>query len=122
GDVAIDMIAGPSEICVIADETADPGLTAADLLSQAEHDEHAQAICITTSQQLAQEVQKEIEIQLTSLVRKEIIERSLADYGGIFVVDTLAEGFELVNKMAPEHLQLLLHNPDEHIHSVRHAG
>lgn len=122
GDVAIDMIAGPSEICIVADETVDPKLVAADLLSQAEHDEHAQATCITTSQQLAQKVQKEINTQLISLERKAIIEQSLANYGSIMVVDTLAEAFELVNKIAPEHLQLLMQNPGEHVHSVHHAG
>lgn len=122
GDVAIDMIAGPSEICVVADETADPELVAADLLSQAEHDEHAQAVCVTTSHWLAKEVQKEIGTQSNSLERKAIIEQSLADHGSIIVVDTLAEAFELVNKLAPEHLQLLIQNAGEHVHSIHHAG
>lgn len=122
GDVAIDMIAGPSEICVVADETADPQLVAADLLSQAEHDEHAQAICITTSHWLAEEVQKEIETQTNSLERKAIIEQSLANHGSIIFVDTLVEVFELVNDIAPEHLQLFIKNPEEHVHSIHHAG
>lgn len=122
GDVAIDMIAGPSEICVVADETADPKLVAADLLSQAEHDEHAQAICITTNHRMAQEVQKEIKTQVQSLERKAIIEQSLTNYGSIMVVDTLTEIFALVNEIAPEHLQLLMQNPEEHIHAIHHAG
>ncbi|MEN1968452.1 histidinol dehydrogenase [Lentibacillus sp. N15] len=122
GDVAIDMIAGPSEICIVADKTADPRFVAADLLSQAEHDERARAICITTSQQIAEEVQKEIEIELATLDRKQIIQQSLNQCGSIVLVQDLAEAFEVVNAIAPEHLELLIQNPAEHTHLVQHAG
>ena len=89
GDVAIDMIAGPSEICVVADETAVPSYVAADLLSQAEHDEQATAICITTSKAFAEELQIEVEKQTNLLERKAIIEKSIADNGRIVLVDSL---------------------------------
>ena len=94
GDVAIDMIAGPSEICVVADDSAVPRYVAADLLSQAEHDEQATAICITTSQTFAEELQSEVKGQMALLERQSIIEQSIADNGRIIVVNSLDEAFE----------------------------
>lgn len=122
GDVAIDMIAGPSEITVVADETAIPRFVAADLLSQAEHDEKAVAICITTSDRIAQEVQQEVVKQTKTLSRREMIETSLRDFGRIIQVDKLSEAFELVNQIAPEHLQLMIENPFEEMVNVKNAG
>lgn len=122
GEVAIDMIAGPSEICVVADETAVPSYVAADLLSQAEHDERATAICITTSEKFATELQDEVTKQTETADRKEIIETSLQDHGRIIVVDSLAEAFELVNELAPEHLQLMVENPLEQVQYIQNAG
>lgn len=122
GEVAIDMIAGPSEICVVADETAPPKFIAADLLSQAEHDEQASAICITTSKRLAEEVKVEVDKQTATLTRKYIIERSMDKNGNIIIVDSLDEAFSLVNKIAPEHLQLMIENPMEQINFVKNAG
>src|SRR5699024_7498318 len=107
GDVAIDMIAGPSEICVVADETAPPEFIAADLLSQAEHDEKARAICITTSDSLAKAIKSEVTKQLEQLDRSEIARISIDHHGVIIVVDELSEAFELVSEIAPEHLQLM---------------
>ncbi|WP_425445443.1 histidinol dehydrogenase [Virgibacillus ndiopensis] len=122
GDVAIDMIAGPSEICVVADETANPSYVASDLLSQAEHDEQASSICITTSDVIAQEVKAEIQRQVITLDRNEIIQKSLTQNGKIIVVQDLNDVFELVNDIAPEHLQLMIQNPAESMHAVKHAG
>jgi len=122
GDVAIDMIAGPSEICVVADETAVPSYVAADLLSQAEHDERATAICITISTKFAEELQDEVIKQTEIADRKEIIETSIKDNGRIIVVDSLAEAFELVNELAPEHLQLMIENPLEQVQYIQNAG
>ncbi len=122
GDVAIDMIAGPSEICVIADASTNPAFIAADLLSQAEHDEEAKAICITTSQQVAVRVQKEVENQTMQAEREEIIRTSIQKHGRIIVTKTLEEAFELANTIAPEHLQLMTEKASEHIHEIKHAG
>lgn len=122
GDVAIDMIAGPSEICVVADETAPPAFVAADLLSQAEHDEQASAICITTSQQIANNVSNEVKRQTATLERKAIIEKSLQQNGKIIVTADLKEAFSIVNELAPEHLQLMITNPMEHVSLVKNAG
>ncbi|MCZ2257841.1 histidinol dehydrogenase [Sporosarcina sp. G11-34] len=122
GEVAIDMIAGPSEICVVADDTAIPSFVAADLLSQAEHDERATALCITTSSAFAESLQVEVEKQMVSLDRKTIIEQSIRDNGRIIVVESLEEAFQLVNELAPEHLQLMIENPLEHMQSIQNAG
>lgn len=122
GDVAIDMIAGPSEICVVADDSAVPSYVAADLLSQAEHDERATAICITTSQNFAESLQVEVNKQMATANRKAIIEQSITDNGRIIVVDSLVEAFELVNELAPEHLQLMIENPMEKVQYVENAG
>lgn len=122
GDVAIDMIAGPSEICVVADDTAVPSFVAADLLSQAEHDERATAICITTSKDFAEKLQTEVQIQTSLLDRKEIIEQSIKDNGRIVLVASLEEAFKLVNELAPEHLQLMIDQPLEQMQYIQNAG
>ncbi|HEX6593008.1 MAG TPA: histidinol dehydrogenase [Bacillota bacterium] len=122
GDVAIDMIAGPSEICVVADETANPRYVAADLLSQAEHDEDASSICITTDRNQAERIKEEVRLQATSLERKSIIQASLEKNGRMIVTDTLKEALQLANEIAPEHLQLMVKNPAEKLSSLQHAG
>ena len=122
GDVGIDMIAGPSEICVLADETANPEYVAADLLSQAEHDERAAAICVTTSELFAGKLVAEVERQLPEMDRTEIASRSINDYGRIIVVDSLMEAIKVVNGIAPEHLQIMVENPMEQLPFIRNAG
>ena len=122
GLVGIDMIAGPSEIGVIADETANPVYVAADLLSQAEHDKLARAILGTNSAKLAQQVEQEIEQQLESLPRKEIAAASIADNGRIILTETVDEMFELMNLVAPEHLEIAMENAYEYLPFVKHAG
>ncbi|PIC74913.1 histidinol dehydrogenase [Sporosarcina sp. P17b] len=122
GDVAIDMIAGPSEICVVADTNTNPVYAAADLLSQAEHDERAAAVCITTCQSFADKLSKEVDRQLADLVRKEIASQSIEKFGRIIVVDSLQEAFDIVNRLAPEHLELMIDNPMEHLAAIRNAG
>ena len=122
GLVGIDMIAGPSEIGVIADETANPVYVAADLLSQAEHDKLARAILVTNSAKLAQQVEQEIEPQLESLPRKEIAAASIADNGRIILTETVDEMFELMNLVAPEHLETAMENAYEYLPFVKHAG
>lgn len=122
GLVGIDMIAGPSEIGVIADETANPVYVAADLLSQAEHDKLARAILVTNSVKLAQQVEQEIERQLESLPRKEIAAASIADNGRIILTETVDEMFELMNLVAPEHLEIAMENAYEYLPFVKHAG
>lgn len=122
GDVAIDMIAGPSEICVVADAETNAVYAAADLLSQAEHDERAAAVCVTTSEEFATELSEEIKRQLDALDRKEIAAQSIEQFGRIILVDSLQEAFDLVNRLAPEHLELMIDNPMEHLGSIRNAG
>lgn len=122
GVVDIDMIAGPSEILVLADETANPKFAAADLMSQAEHDKLASAIMITTSEQLADETIAEINRQKEYLSRKEIIEKSLNDYGAIIIADSREKAVELANRIAPEHLEVLMDNPMELLGSLDNAG
>lgn len=122
GDVAIDMIAGPSEICIVADQTAPPSFVAADLLSQAEHDESASSICVTTSIALAEQIIAEVEKQTNTLERKEIIIQSLKQNGKIIVTANLQEAFLIVNELAPEHLQLMVENPNESLSSIKNAG
>lgn len=122
GEVAIDMIAGPSEICVVADESANMSYVAADLLSQAEHDEQAIAVCITTSEHFAKELAIEVEEQKAKLDRKEIIEASLAANGRIILAESLTEALNLVNEIAPEHLQLMIKSPMEYVQYIDHAG
>jgi len=122
GDVAIDMIAGPSEICVVADDSAVPEFVAADLLSQAEHDERATAVCVTTSKSFAEALQQEVVKQTELADRKGIIEVSIADNGRIILVDSLGEAYDFVNKLAPEHLQLMVGNPMEQLPFIHNAG
>ena len=118
----IDMIAGPSEICIVADDSARANYVAADLLSQAEHDEAATAICITTSIRLAEQIKKEIDKQLAELERHEIAEASIENNGRIIIVRNLNEAFTLINEIAPEHLQLMIENATDHLPNVKHAG
>lgn len=122
GQVAIDMIAGPSEIVVLADETANVNEIAADLLSQAEHDERASAILVTPSMKLALAVASEVEKQLETLPRKAIAVSALENYGAIYVTETLAEAVEVVNELAPEHLEVMTAEPMQLLGQIRHAG
>ena len=122
GVVDIDMIAGPSEILVLADETADPKFLAADLMSQAEHDVLASAIMVTTSRKIAEETVKELTRQVETLSRKEIIKKSLSDFGGIIVCGTADEAVDLANEIAPEHLEVMMENPFEYIGKLDNAG
>ena len=122
GYVSIDSIAGPSEILVLADETANPRFVAADLLSQAEHDEMASAILITTSQELAEKVSVEVDQFVAELSRKEIIQKSLDNYGYILVADTLDAAIETVNEIASEHMEIVTKNPFEVMTKIRNAG
>lgn len=122
GTVHIDMIAGPSEIVVIADETGNASFIAADLLSQAEHDVNASAICITTSAPLAEEINSELERQLMSLPRSEIARQSIERNGAIFLVSSLRYAFQLCNEIAPEHLELHIKEPMNVLSLIRHAG
>lgn len=122
GEVGIDMIAGPSEIVVAADETANPAFIAADLLSQAEHDPEAAAILITTSQTIAEQTEKAVTDQLQTLARRAIAEQSLQDHGKIIVAASTADLFEIVNLLAPEHLEIQLESPFSYLHAVKHAG
>ena len=122
GNVDIDMVAGPSEILVLADETANPVYLAADLMSQAEHDKLASAIMITTSREIAEKTKAEIERQIQYLSRKEIIEESLKNYGAIIVCDDMDYAVEIANKIAPEHLEVCCENPMEYIGKLDNVG
>ncbi|MGN0330700.1 MAG: histidinol dehydrogenase [Kineothrix sp.] len=122
GYVSIDSIAGPSEILVIADETANPRYVAADLLSQAEHDEMASSILLTTSERLAEEVSIRAELFKNQLSRKAIMEKSLENYGYILVADTMEEVIDAANEIASEHLEILTANPYEIMTKIRNAG
>lgn len=122
GKVDIDMIAGPSEILVVADENANPKYIAADLMSQAEHDRLASSILVTTSKQLYEEIEKELEAQIKDLDRKEIIEEALKNYGKAIICNSIDECIEVSNRFAPEHLELMAENPMELLGKIRHAG
>lgn len=122
GLVDIDMVAGPSEIVVLADETANPAYVAADLLSQAEHDMMASAVLVTTCRELAQEVQQEVERQLASLPRKEIAEASVRDHGAICIVADMEQALDVVNRLAPEHLEVMVEEPMAYIGQIKNAG
>ena len=122
GQVSIDMIAGPSEILIIADGKSNPRHLAADLLSQAEHDKLASAVLVTDSQELALAVQKELEVQIPQLERAEIARASIDNNGKIIVADNLKQVIEISNEIAPEHLELCLDNPFDYLDSIRHAG
>jgi len=122
GTVGIDMLAGPSEILVIADDTATPEYCAADLLSQAEHDAFSSAVMITTSKTIAQAAVDQVQTQLKVLSRKDIAASSLKSYGAIFIVPSLNVAMDLANRIAPEHLELHIENPFEYIGRIRNAG
>jgi histidinol dehydrogenase len=122
GVVDIDSIAGPSEIIVLADDSADPAYVAADLLSQAEHDEMASAVLVTPSQALAEAVQAELDRQVALLPRRAIAEQSLADYGAILTVPSLEAGIDVVNRMAPEHLEVIVREPFQYLAKIENAG
>lgn len=122
GHVSIDSIAGPSEVLVLADETANPRFVAADLLSQAEHDELASAILVTTSMELAKKVEKEIEGFVKVLSRKEIIEKSLDNFGYLLVADSMEDAIAVTNAIASEHLEIVTKNPFEVMMKIENAG
>ena len=122
GHVSIDSIAGPSEILVLADDTANPRFVAADLLSQAEHDELASAILVTTSPELARQVSLEAERFVQQLSRKDILEKSLENYGYILVADTMEEAIDTANAIASEHLEIVTRNPFEVMTKIQNAG
>ncbi|MED1017648.1 histidinol dehydrogenase [Bacillus atrophaeus] len=122
GDVDIDMIAGPSEIVVLADDTAVPKEIVADLLSQAEHDKLSSAVLVTDSAALAQAVQSGVNEQLDTLPRKAIAEASIREYGHIFVAESMDEAVETVNALAPEHLEIITKSPEALIGGIKHAG
>ena len=122
GLVSIDMIAGPSEILIVADATSNPKHLAADLLSQAEHDKLASAVLVTDSIELAQKVSEELEIQIPMLERAEIARASIDNNGKIIVADTLDKAIEISNEIAPEHLELCVDNPFDYLDAIRHAG
>lgn len=122
GMVDIDMIAGPSEILIVADQNANPKYIAADLMSQAEHDKLASAILVTTAPELLEDVNKELERQMSYLTRTDIIKESLMNYGGAIIVDTIEEAFEVSNYLAPEHLEVLVDNPLNTLPLIKNAG
>ncbi len=122
GSVGIDMLAGPSEILILADESANPAWLAADMLSQAEHDAQASSVCLTTSPKLAQDVLAELERQCRELPRADIAEQALKAYGAVMIVADMPLGIAISNSIAPEHLELLVDNPWELLPSITHAG
>ena len=122
GHVSIDSVAGPSEILVLADETANPRYVAADLLSQAEHDELASAILVTTSRALAEKVAEQVDTFAVSLSRRDIIKKSLKNYGYILVADSMDDAIETVNEIASEHLEILTKNPFDTMTRIKNAG
>ena len=122
GLVDIDMVAGPSEVLVVADENANSKYIAADLMSQAEHDKLASALLVTTSKELVEKVNQELKRQIETLSRKEIIEESLKNYGGAIIVKDIDEAFEVSNYLAPEHLEVLVDNPVNMLPKIKNAG
>jgi histidinol dehydrogenase len=122
GEVNIDSIAGPSEILLLADNSADPAHVAADMLSQAEHDELAAALCVTSSSQLATQIQRALQEQLRQVTRQKITMKSLQNYGAIIVSDDLTEAVRIANEIAPEHLELLVEQPEKWALHIRNAG
>lgn len=122
GYVDIDMIAGPSEILIIADGTASEKFIAADLMSQAEHDVLASAMLITTSVELAEKVARELEVQIKAMSRKDIISESLEKYGVILIAQNIKEAIDLANEIAPEHLEVMLSNPFDFLGDIKNAG
>lgn len=122
GIIDIDMIAGPSEILVLTDETGNPEFIAADMLSQAEHDPRAASLMLTTDENMAEKVLKEIELQVARSLRKEVIEESLESYGGIIVCDSIEEMIETADDIAPEHLELMIKDPMKYLNKIKNAG
>lgn len=122
GEVNIDMIAGPSEVGILSDKTAKPNLLAIDLLSQAEHDEMASSIMVTIDKKIATETAKQIELYLADLSREKIARKSIEDRGAIIIANSIDEAIELMNKIAPEHLEIVTKNPFELMPKVKHAG
>lgn len=122
GEVGIDMIAGPSEITILADDSADPDYLAADMLSQAEHDPLAASLCVTPSTALAGRLRNSLASQLEKLPRRDLAARALKDWGGVLVVDSLDAGIDLVNRIAPEHLELAVDEPFALLGKIRNAG
>ena len=122
GSVDIDMIAGPSEILIVADGTANPKFLAADLMSQAEHDKLASAILVTTSAELAEKTDAELERQCAGMSRREIIEESIENYGGIIVCESIDDAVDMANELAPEHLEVCVENPMEYVGRLDNAG
>ncbi len=122
GHVGIDMIAGPSEVLILADKTANPTYVAADLLSQAEHDVLASAVCITDNAALAEAILKELDCQAQDLPRRDIVLRSLNDWGAVALVPDMDMAIRLANQVAPEHLELLVQDPWAVLPHIRHAG
>ena len=122
GDVNIDMLAGPSEILIVADNKAKAACVAADMMSQAEHDVLARSILVTDDERLMDEVDKEIQKQIVSLSRREIIEKSLTDYGALILVEDMIEACEVANQVAPEHLELMVDKPFEMLSKIHNAG
>ena len=122
GKVSIDMIAGPSEILIVADGTCDPSVIAADMLSQAEHDKLASAVLVTDSISLANAVAEELEKQIDLLPRKEIARESIDKNGKIIITETISEAIEISNEIAPEHLELCMDNPFDYLDEIKHAG
>ena len=122
GKVSIDMIAGPSEILIVADGATDPRFAAADLLSQAEHDKLASAVLVTDSEELAAAVQQELERQIPLLERADIARASIDNNGKIIVVESISQAIDISNAIAPEHLELCVDNPFDYLNSIRHAG
>lgn len=122
GVVDIDAIAGPSEVVVIADETASAALVAADMLAQAEHDPTAAAVCVTTSEEVAKTVAEQLINQAATLTRRETVEASLDSFGAIFLVDSINQALDLVNRLAPEHVEVMTANPESVAEKIRFAG
>lgn len=122
GDVGIDMIAGPSEITIVADKGADPAFVAADLLSQAEHDEMASSILITDSEDLVEKVRKELKTQIKRLARRDIIKKALDKYGAIILIEDINDAPDIVNLIAPEHLEIMTRNPARLFPRIKNAG
>ncbi|MCG2722671.1 MAG: histidinol dehydrogenase [Thermodesulfovibrionales bacterium] len=122
GEVDIDMIAGPSEVLIIADETATPVFIAADILSQAEHDEHASSVLVTPSGKLADAVRKEVQKQLIILRRKDIAQKSLESFGAIMLAKDMRDAAEIANRIAPEHLEIMTARPKDILPLIKHAG
>ena len=122
GTVDIDMIAGPSEILIIADKTASPKFLAADLMSQAEHDKLASSILLTDSEELAEQTKAELAVQVEKLSRKEIIDSSLENFGAIIVCSDMKQAVDFANELAPEHLEVCCENPMEYVGKLDNAG